>query len=506
MLGDAELSKKMDKEEYDKILPDMRLNLGALQRAVNQAKIPVMIVFEGWHASGKSLMVNELLRAMDPRCFRMHAIDEPSREESVKPFMWRFWMKTPPNGLTGIFDQGWYSRLLEEKADIDGKKKLLSSRKEQEIISQITEFEKVLATGGGGEQANPYLILKFFLDISKKEQKKRLKKLEDKKVSAFLVNNADWKQNKNYDRYKSVIDKMIELTDAEYAPWSIIEADNWRFATVKVYETVIDVFQKRLQQAKQAQAKVKKIAAVKPIKKQMTRSILDKVSLNKSMQEDEYHERLKSCQEELAEIQVMAFKKKLPVVIAYEGMDASGKGGNIKRLAESLDPRGYEVIPIGVPTDVEKAHHYLWRFWIHFPSRGYFTIFDRTWYGRVLVERVEGFTPERSWTKAYDEINQMEEALCDNGTAVIKFWLHIDPKTELERFKSRETDPNKQWKIDPNDWKDRSKWDQYMIAADEMIQRTSTTNTPWHVIPSDDKHYSRITAMDTVIDTIKKAL
>ncbi len=506
MLGDVELSKKIDKEEYDKLIPDMRLKLGALQRAVNQAKIPVMLVFEGWHASGKSLMVNELLRAMDPRCFRMNAINEPTPEEALRPFMWRFWMKTPPNGLTAIFDRSWYSRFLEEKADVDGKKKLLSSQNEQEAISQITEFEKVLATGGGSEQANPYLILKFFLDISKKEQKKRLKKLEDRKVSAFLVNKADWKQHKNYRRYKPVFERMIELTDAEYAPWKIVEADNWRFATVKIYETAIESFKKGLRQAKNVQAKGKKMPPVTLVKKEITGSALDKVDLNKSMPEDEYHERLKTCQEELARLQIKAYEEKLPVVIAYEGMDASGKGGSIKRLTESLDPRGYEVIPIGVPTDVEKAHHYLWRFWIHFPSKGYFTVFDRTWYGRVLVERVEGITPEKYWRQAYDEINQMEEALDDNGTVVIKFWLHIDPKTELERFKARETDPNKEWKIDLNDWKDRSKWDQYMIAADEMLYHTSTTHTPWHVIPSDDKHYSRIATMDTVIDAIKKAL
>ena len=506
MLGEVELSKKMDKEEYDKLIPDMRLKLGALQRTANQAKIPTMIVFEGWHASGKSLMVNELLRAMDPRCFTMHAINDPTRVEALKPFMWRFWTKTPPGGITGIFDQSWYNRLLEEKANIDGKKKPLSSRKEQDVISQIIEFEKVLATGGGSEQANPYLILKFFLDISKKKQKKRLKKLDDSRVSAFLENKSGWKQHMNYGRYKRVIDRMIELTDAEYAPWIIVEADNWRFATVKVYESVIDAFQKSLLRANPARVKGKKMAAVAPIEKEVAGSILNEIDPNKSMPDDEYHERLKTCQQELSELQMMAFKKKLPVVIAYEGMDASGKGGNIKRLAESLDPRGYEVIPIGAPTDIEKSHHYLWRFWIHFPSKGYFTIFDRTWYGRVLVERVEGFTPEKYWRKAYDEINQMEEALSDNGTAVIKFWLNIDPKTELERFKSRETDTNKQWKIDPNDWKDRSKWDQYMIAANEMLYHTSTTHAPWHVIPSDDKHYSRITAMDIIIDTIKKAL
>jgi polyphosphate kinase 2 (PPK2 family) len=303
-----------------------------------------------------------------------------------------------------------------------------------------------------------------------------------------------------------VFDRMIELTDAIYSPWKIIEDDNWRFATVKVYVTIIDAFKKRLQQAKQVQAKGKKIATMTPVEKEMTGSILDKIDLNKSMPEDEYHERLKTCQEELAKLQMRAFEKKLPVVIAYEGMDASGKGGNIKRLSESLDPRGYEVIPIGVPTDVEKTHHYLWRFWIHFPSKGYFTIFDRTWYGRVLVERVEGLTSEKYWRKAYNEINRMEEALSDNGTVVIKFWLQIDPKTELERFKSRETNPNKEWKIDINDWKDRSKWNQYMMAADEMLYHTSTTHAPWHIIPSDDKHYSRITTMDTIIDTIKKAL
>jgi len=233
---------------------------------------------------------------------------------------------------------------------------------------------------------------------------------------------------------------------------------------------------------------------------------LSDVDLSQSMPEDEYQTRLKSCHQELAELQVEAYRNKVPVIILFEGMDASGKGGNIKRLTESFDPRGYEVVPVGVPNAWEKAHHYLWRFWIHFPPKGCITIFDRSWYGRVLVERVEKLTPADQWQRAYDEINRMEETLHDNGTAIAKFWLQIDPQIEYERFVARETDPDKQWKIDANDWKDRSHWDAYMVAAEEMIGRTSTTCAPWTIVPSNDKLFSRICVLDNVIDTIKKAL
>ena len=486
-------------------MPILRARLGELQRAIKAARIPVMIVFEGLQASGKSRMVNELLQGMDPRCFRVHAIGTPSQEESLKPFMWRFWKMTPPAGRIDIFDESWYRGVFAKIAD-GRKKSPLTSRKALEILAYITSFERELAEDAGSEQAKPYLILKFFLDITKKEQKKRLEGLDKNKIYPYFIDKADWEAFKRYDEQKPIINKLIKLTNTEYAPWHVIEADDWNSATIRVYQIVNDALQERLDLDKRNPTDEGEKNVVRSVKKAGTPPILADIKTDIEMPQDEYERRMKACHEELARLQYKAYKKGLPVVIAFEGMDAAGKGGSIKRLTESLDPRGYEVIPIGVPTEWEKAQHYLWRFWIRFPPKGFITVFDRTWYGRVLVERVAGLTPEKYWRHAYDEINQMEKELADNGTVITKFWMHIDSNTEYQRFLARERTPDKNWKIGPNDWKDRSKWDQYMIAVDEMLACTNTRYAPWTIVPADDKHYARVMVMDTVIEAMRKAL
>ncbi len=505
MPGKVVRSDNSDKKCYEDMVPGLRNELGVLQRAIHKSAIPVMILFEGQGASGKSELVKELIRAMDPRCFRVHAIGEPTEEESLKPFLWRFWKRTPPGGRIDIFDEGWYGRFIKEQAVAGGKKSPRPSAGEQEIIRQIADFERQLATDEGSEQAKPCLLIKIFLDITKKEQKRRLAKLEGVRAPELLFDRPDWKAYKHFDEDRELYDKMIKFTDQEYAPWDIVDASEWTQAAVKVYQIVNESLKKRLEKTGPEDTGRKRNAKTQTPGKANCPA-LHRVDLTRSMPEDEYHRRLKASQDELARLQYKAYKKNVPVVIVFEGMDASGKGGSIKRLSESFDPRGYEVIPIGVPNAWEKSHHYFWRFWIHFPSKGYITIFDRSWYGRVLVERVEKLSPEKSWRQAYEEINRTEETLCDNGTAIAKFWLHIDPEIEYQRFMARENDPAKNWKIDANDWKDRSHWDDYMAAAEEMICRTSTSRAPWTIVPANDKMFSRIMVMDTVIDTIKKAL
>jgi AMP-polyphosphate phosphotransferase len=505
MPGKVKLSSCIDKKDFEEIMPGLRTELGELQRAIYKSAIPVMIVFEGLEASGKSEMVKELLKAMDPRCFRVHPTGEPTEEESLKPFMWRFWKRIPPGGRIDIYDQSWYGRFLAERAGPGKKKKPMTPGREQKIIRQIADFERQLATDQGSEEAKPYLIIKIFLDIDKKEQKRRLVKLEGVEAAELLFDRPDWKAYKHHDEDRRIFDRVIKLTDQEYARWNITDACDRRFATVKVYEVVRDALRKRLEETEQGYITGKRKARSRA-PGNANCPVLDQVDLSRSLPEDEYHARLKSCQEELAWLQYKAHKKNVPVVIVFEGMDAAGKGGSIKRLSESFDPRGYRVVPTGVPDAWEQAHHYLWRFWIHFPPKGYITIFDRSWYGRVLVERIEGLTPEKCWRQAYDEINQTEEALYDNGTAIAKFWLHITPEVEYERLKARENDPAKSWKVDPHDWKDHSHWDAYMAAAEEMICHTGTSRAPWTIVPSNDKLFSRIMVMETVIDTIKKAL
>ena len=222
--------------------------------------------------------------------------------------------------------------------------------------------------------------------------------------------------------------------------------------------------------------------------------------------EEEYDTLLNQYQKRLRELHNELYRKKIPVIIAYEGWDAAGKGGNIKRITEALDPRGYEVHPIASPEPHEKARHYLWRFWNRLPKTGHVAIFDRTWYGRVMVERLEGFCSENDWQRAYVEINEFEKELADWNAVIVKFWVQIDKDTQLARFKERENTPEKRWKITDEDWRNREKWDLYEEAVNEMLQKTNTAYAPWHILESNDKKYARIKALKTVIEAIEKKM
>jgi polyphosphate kinase 2 (PPK2 family) len=200
------------------------------------------------------------------------------------------------------------------------------------------------------------------------------------------------------------------------------------------------------------------------------------------------------------------FKKRMSLVVAYEGADAGGKGGNIRRVTAALDARYYNIIPVAAPTDEEKVQPYLWRFWRHVPGKGRVTIFDRTWYGRVLVERVEGYCSEADWMRAYSEINDFEEQLVRNNILIVKFWLAISKEEQLRRFKEREKIGFKRFKITEEDWRNREKWDAYEQAVCDMVDRTSTDIAPWTIVEGNSKYYARIKVLKTLCDTIEAAL
>jgi polyphosphate kinase 2 (PPK2 family) len=233
---------------------------------------------------------------------------------------------------------------------------------------------------------------------------------------------------------------------------------------------------------------------------------LKKTDVSLSLSKSEYLKKLESKQARIQELHHELYRLRIPLVIVYEGWDASGKGGNIRRLTEKMDPRGYEVIPVSAPNDVEKAHHYLWRFWTEFPKAGHVTIFDRSWYGRVLVERVEGFCTQTDWKQAYNEINEMEDNFRHFGSIVLKFWVHIDKDEQLKRFKAREENPHKRWKLHEEDWRNREKWDLYEEAAEEMFLRTHAPKSPWTIIEGNCKRYARIKALNVVIEAIEKKI
>ena len=507
MLEKVDLSKKLSKEEYKEKMSHLETRIGQLQRECKALKIPIMIVFEGFGAAGKGLQIGRLIQSMDPRGFHVFPIKNETEEERMHPFLWRFWTKTPEKGRIAIYDGSWYRRALIDRFEKRTKEKELP-----EAFHSINSFEKQLTDDGT-------VIIKLFLDISRKEQKKRFEKLQKNKETAWRVTQGDLERNAKYNEYAAMMEDMLFKTDTDYAPWTIIEATDRRFATVKIYTTVIkamaDQIEKQERQKKKVTAdqetedhmNVSEVAreAEKGLR-ELQVSILSKADLSLKYSREEYEENLDKLQKKIEKLHGELYRRRIPVVLGFEGWDAGGKGGAIKRLTAKMDARGYAVNPTASPNDIEKAHHYLWRFWRAMPKAGHVAIFDRTWYGRVMVERIEGFCTKEEWQRAYKEINDMEKDLYDAGAVVIKFWMHIDKDEQERRFRERQENPEKQWKITDEDWRNREKWDQYEDAVNEMLLRTSTDYAPWVVVEGNDKNYARVKVLKTVVDAIEERL
>jgi polyphosphate:AMP phosphotransferase len=370
-----------------------------------------------------------------------------------------------------------------------------------QAAAEINAFERQLTDDGT-------VVLKFFLHISKKEQRRRFDKLEDNPATSWKVNHEDWQNHKRYKKFRGIMEEALAQTDTAYAPWTVVAAEQARFAAVRVFSAVAEAVAARVAALEKARPAVpaKNRASSQTKTVRPAASLLDRADLSQSLTRAAYEKDLEKYQDRLWDLEHRAYKKRLPVIVMYEGWDAAGKGGNIKRLVQSMDPRGFEVIPVAAPNDVEKAHHYLWRFWVRLPKAGHIAIFDRSWYGRVLVERVEGFCTETEWRRAYREINEFEESLVNFGAVLVKFWLHIDPAEQLKRFKERQATAAKQWKITDEDWRNRDKMPQYRAAVDNMLQKTSTAHAPWTIVESNDKLHARIKALRTVTRAIAEKL
>ena len=507
MLEKVDLLKKLSKEEYKEKMSQLETKIGQLQRECKALKIPIMIVFEGFGAAGKGLQIGKLIQSMDPRGFHVYPVKNETEEERMHPFLWRFWIKTPEKGRIAIYDGSWYRRVLIDRFEKRTKEKELP-----EAFHSINSFEEQLADDGN-------VIIKLFLDIDKKEQKKRFEKLQKNKETVWRVTQGDIERNAHYNEYAAMMEDMLFKTDTDYAPWTIIEATDRRFATVKIYTTVVKAMADQIEKLERQRKKdtadqetddhmnVSEVAreADKELR-ELQVSILSKADLSLKYTREEYEAKLDKLQKKIEKLHGELYRRRIPVVLGFEGWDAGGKGGAIKRLTAKMDARGYAVNPTASPNDIEKAHHYLWRFWRAMPKAGHVAIFDRTWYGRVMVERIEGFCTKEEWQRGYKEINDMEKDLCDAGAIVIKFWMHIDKDEQERRFKERQENPEKQWKITDEDWRNREKWDQYEDAVNEMLLRTSTDYAPWVVVEGNDKYYARVKVLKTVVDAIEERL
>lgn len=494
MLDQFDLNSKISPEEFTSGFEQQKVELMLLQQQIRSAKIPVIILFEGWGASGKGSMISNLIMSLDPRGFKVHAIGPVTPEEQRYPMLHRFWRILPEYGQVAILDRSWYREV--STARLEDKR---ARKRVEERFAEIGNFERQLTDDG-------YLVIKFFLQISKKEQKKRFEALEDKKATRWRVTEDDWRHNQFYDEYYRAFDEMVERTDYGFAPWRVIPAHDRRYAVSRVYAHVIEALQQALA-AKQAgplpaptAPRESSDVEVEPIPS------LGEYDLSKALDKEDYRRALRKGQKRLFELHNKLYRKRVPLILCFEGWDAAGKGGAIKRITRALDPRGYEVIPVAAPTPVEKNHQYLWRFWNALPKDGHIAIFDRSWYGRVMVERVEGFCTEEQWMRAYDEINHFERDLAEWGAIVLKFWLHIDKDEQLNRFNDRQYTPAKQWKITGEDWRNREKWDEYLTCVNEMLQRTNTDCAPWVVVEANDKNYARVKVISQVIEAIEARL
>ena len=489
MLKDFVKAIEPEEEELRKELKEAQAKLAGFQTQIKEAKLPVMVIFEGWGAAGKGSVIGRVIKSIDPRFFRVKTMKAPTEEELRYPFLHRYLLEIPEAGKFAFFDTYWMNEVVTRRMEYD-----MSEHDYKQYVRSINTAERSLTDNG-------YLVMKFFFHISKKEQKKRLDALMADKNTRWRVNRDDLHENKHYKEYLDVYEQYLSDTDRSAAPWYIIDASNKKWAELQVLRFLNQGIETALKNHSLAAPIRQNIFPLNPIPK-----LADVDLSDKTLTKEEYDSELDRLQKELSSLHNELYRKRIPVIIAYEGWDAAGKGGNIKRITSALDPRGYEVHPIASPEPHEKARHFLWRFWTRLPKDGHIAIFDRTWYGRVMVERLEGFCSENDWQRAYNEINEFEKELADWGAVVIKFWVQIDNQTQLERFTDRQNTPEKQWKITDEDWRNREKWDLYETAINEMLKKTNTTFAPWYILESVDKKYARIKALKIVIARLKKAL
>ncbi|MFD2641215.1 polyphosphate:AMP phosphotransferase [Pseudomonas japonica] len=491
MFESAEIGHSIDKETYEAEVPALREALLEAQFELKQqARFPVIVLINGIEGAGKGETVKLLSEWMDPRLIEVRTFDQQSDEELAHPPAWRYWRALPAKGRMGVFFGNWYSQMLQGRVHGRFKDAVLD-----QAISGAERLEQMLCDEGA-------LIFKFWFHLSKKQMKARLKTLKKDPVHRWRISPLDWEQSQTYDRFVRFGERVLRRTSRDYAPWHVIEGADPYYRSLAVGKILLE----GLQNALKAEGNIKAPTPIAPLGESIDKlSLLEALDLSVHLDKQDYEKQLLREQARLAGLLRDKRMKQHALVAVFEGNDAAGKGGAIRRVAAALDPRQYRIVPIAAPTEEERAQPYLWRFWRHIPGRGTFTIFDRSWYGRVLVERVEGFCSPADWMRAYGEINDFEEQLSNAGVVVVKFWLAIDQQTQLERFQEREEIPFKRFKITEEDWRNRDKWDLYARAVGDMVDRTSTEIAPWTLVEANDKRWARIKVLRTINEALEAA-
>ncbi len=486
MLKDFEKKEKENKKALAEETKALSAKLLGQQQLLMSAKLPVIMLIEGWAAAGKGSLIKELISEIDPRFYRVESPVIVPESQQRYPFLYQYAGAIPENGKITFLDSGWMEGAVQKFLRHE-----ITKDEYRRRIRQVNEFERQLRDGG-------YIVIKVFLHIDKDEQFDRLRSLAEDPSTEWRVTEDDLWQHKEYKRFREAYDEFMKKTE-EAAPWYILDGSRRKTAVRDSMKLLTERIDSALESGRYVGEPFEEKFPLKKMQK------LSDVDLSPAISDDEYKGELHRLQTRLSELHNIVYRKKIPVILCYEGWDAAGKGGNIRRVAYPLDPRGFDVNPIASPLPHELNRQFLWRFWTRLPRTGHIAIFDRTWYGRVMVERLEGFCSEKDWQRAYNEINEFERTLTEWGAVVIKFWIHIDQDTQLARFTERQNTPEKQWKITDEDWRNREKWDLYEPAVDEMLQKTSTKNAPWYIIESNDKKYARIKTLKIIVKALEKA-
>lgn len=485
MLGELDLNRRKLFQDFK--VSELGERFARLQRICESMNIPILIIVDGWESSGKGYVINDLVRELNPKFYDVEVFERISGEDLEYPFMRKFWIYIPKKGHVKVFDRSFYYELMD---NIDIEDEELHKK-----IDSIKGIEKTLYD-------DKTIIIKFFLDVSKEEQKSRIKDMKNSELRSFYIDVHDIDQNANYEDYKKHFERVLKLTNFRYTPWTIINSDDRKSASKEALGIAIEKVQKGIERVA-----IERENGVRVLRDYVyDKKILENLDLDKQISEEEYEKVLANLQKEVSEMFIKYHNRHIPIVLVFEGVDAAGKDGAIRRLIRYVDPRLYKVHAISAPDEGENARNYLWRFYTKIPKDGYASIFSRSWYGRVMVERIEGFATIREWERAYDEMLEMEKQIYNHGGLVIKFFVAIDKDTQLERFEDRELEPNKQYKITEEDWRNREKWDDYIEAMDEMLDRTNVDYAPWIIVEGNQKNYARIKVIEEFLRLAKSHL
>ena len=485
MFNQFEASTPLDKASFEARALTLRQQLLQSQFTVEDTRDPVIIVVAGLDGAGKGVLVHRLNEWMDPRGIETNTFWEHSDEEESRPYFWRYWNKLPARGHIGIFLGSWYTHPTQ--ALVEGK---IGTAEFKQACERISIFERQLADDGA-------IIIKLWLHVSEETQRRQLEEKAPRRQQNPRVTDHPYELTGKYQRALDVSEQLIRNTQTLQNPWHIIDAEDRHYREIKAGEIILDSITRRLEQPE---------VPPKPPALPPPGDFLAEVNLEKALSKRDYKRKLRKYQAKLQDLAWEAYRQKRSLVAVFEGWDGAGKGSAIRRVTGAIDPRLYKLVPIAAPSDEELSHHYLWRFWRQLQRDGRSTLFDRSWYGRVMVERVEGLAAQHEWQRAYAEINEMEGELAAHGCVLAKFFIHIDQDEQLARFQAREREPHKQHKITAEDWRNREKWPQYERAVNQMVEHTSTRHAPWTLVAGNDKYYARVKIIKTLCKALERAL